>query len=259
MTSRTDPAAPAAVRAATAWHEAWHPLYRVGGLAALLYVAVLLAALVLDTVAPPPVTGSVDTLLYIADHRALYSAAQVLWILPGYLMVLVFVAVGVALAPVGRSWALLAGLLGALPPALSLAVPVSTRGSLILVTLSDRYVAGTSAEQAGIVAAAEGVIAENSTVTLTGPLAAVGLLAAALVMTRGVFPPLLGWLGVGAGALTLAAELLRFVVPELYLAALLQWVWVIWTGIVLLRLGGRGRPAPAAPQYSEGDIRPPVT
>ncbi|MEC5183410.1 hypothetical protein RCH12_000865 [Cryobacterium sp. MP_3.1] len=252
MTSRADQAAPAAALAATAWHGAWQPLYRVGGLAALLYVLLLLAAVVLDRVAPPPVTGAVDTLLFIADHTAVYTAAQVLWILPGYLMVLVFVAVGVALTPVGRSWALLAGLLGALPPALSLAIPVSTRGSLILVTLSDRYADASRAEQAGIVAATEAVIAENTTVTLTGPLAAVGLLVAALVMTRGVFPPLLGWLGVAAGALTLAAELLRFLVPELYLAALLQWVWVVWTGIALLRLGGRGeKPAPAAPRYSE--------
>lgn len=72
------------------------------------------------------------------------------------------------------------------------------------------------------------------------------------MMTRGVFPRLLGWLGVGAGALGLAAELLRFVLPQLYLAALLQWVWVVWTGIVLLRLGARrGEPAQPAPQYSE--------
>lgn len=222
-----------------AWHAAWHPLYRVGGLAALLYVLVLLAAIVLDSMVPPPVTTGVDTLEFIAGHRAIYAAAQVLWIIPGYLMVLVYLAVGVALAPVGRSWALLAGVLGALPQALSLTIPVSTRGSLILVTLSDRYLAAAPDQQSAIAAAAEGVIAENNTVTLPGPLMAVGLVVAAIAMTRGVFPPLLGWLGVAAGALGLAAELLRFVVPDLYLAALLQWVWLVWTAVVLLRLGGR--------------------
>ena len=240
MTSRADRAAPAGARAAAAWHESWHPLYRVGGVAALLYVVVLCTAVVLDTLAPPPVTGSLDTLVFIAEHRALYTAAQILWILPGYLAVLVFVTVGVALVPVGRSWALLAGLLGALAPALSLAIPVSTRGSLILVTLSDRYATAPSAEQPGIVAAAEAVIAENTTVTFTGPLTMIGLVVTALVMTRGVFPRLLGWLGVAAGVLGLAAEVLRFVLPGLYLGALLQWVWLVWTGIVLLRLGARG-------------------
>ena len=74
----------------------------------------------------------------------------------------------------------------------------------------------------------------------------IGLLVTALVMTRGVFPRLLGWLGVAAGVLGLAAEVLRFVLPGLYLAALLQWVWVVWTGIVLLRLGARGESAPEA-------------
>ena len=256
MTSRADQATPAAARAAAAWHDSWHPLYRVGGVAALLYVVVLGAAVVLDSLAPPPVTGSLDTLVFIADHRVLYTATQILWILPGYLAVLVYVAIGVALAPVGRSWALLAGLLGALPPALSLAIPVSTRGSLILVTLSDRYTTAPPAEQPGIIAAAEAVIAENTTVTFTGPLTMIGLLVTALVMTRGVFPFPLGWLGVAAGVLGLAAEVLRFVLPGLYLAALLQWVWVAWTGIALLRLGARGEPAaapaePPVPRYSE--------
>ncbi|WP_165384969.1 DUF4386 family protein [Cryobacterium sp. SO1] len=240
MTSRAEQASPTAARAAAAWHGSWHPLYRVGGVAALLYVVVLLTAVVLDTLAPPPVTGSLDTLVFIADHRVLYTAGQILWILPGYLAVLVYVAVGIALAPVGRSWALLAGLLGAMPPALSLAIPVSTRGSLILVPLSDRYASAPAEEQPGIVAAAEAVIAENTTVTFTGPLWMIGLLVTALVMTRGVFPRPLGWLGVAVGVLGLAAEVLRFVLPGLYLAALLQWVWVVWTGIVLLRLGARG-------------------
>ena len=219
----------------------------------MLFVLLLLIALVLDVLVPPPVTGSVDTLLFIADHKAVYITQQVLWIGPGYLMVLVFVALGVALAPVGRSWALLAGLLGALPWALSLAIPVSTRGSLILVTLSDRFVAAAPSERPAIVAAAETVVAENNTLTLTGPLAAIGLVVAGLAMTRGVFPSILGWLGVAAGVLGVAAELLRFVAPDLYLGALLQWVWLVWTGLVLLRLGPpHPATAPAPPRSEAG-------
>lgn len=234
----------------TVWHAGWHPLYRVGGVAALVFVAMLLAAAVLDTIAPPPATGTADTLQFVADHKALYLTAQVLWILPGYAAMVVFVAVGVALAPVGRSQALLAGLLGAVPWALTLAIPVSTRGSPILVTLSDRYLVAPPADRAGIVAAADAVIAENDTVTLVGPLLAVGLVVTGLVMTRGVFPPLLGWLGVVAGALGFAGEVLRFVLPGLYLAQLLQWVWMVWTALVLLRLGALGRAA-AQSRYSE--------
>jgi hypothetical protein len=239
------------------WHAAWHPLYRVGAVAAVLYVTVLLTAIGLDSVAPPPATDAAGLLEFIGEHRAIYAAAQVLWIVPGYLMVLVYLALGVALAPVGRTWALLAGVLGALPQALSLAIPVSTRGSLVLVTLSDRYLAAEPGRQAAIEAAAEGVIAENGTVALPGPLMAVGLLVAAIAMTRGVFPALLGWLGVVAGTLGLAAELLRFVVPSLYLASLLQWVWLVWTALVLLRLGGRSgttaSPRPGSEAGRDGD------
>jgi len=53
----------------------------------------------------------------------------------------------VALAPLNKSVALLAAVIGALPWALFLAVPVASRGSLILVDLSDSYAnaAGTLA------------------------------------------------------------------------------------------------------------------
>ncbi|MBE4720010.1 hypothetical protein DAD99_18245 [Pseudarthrobacter sp. AB1] len=92
-----------------------------------------------DFIAPPPVHGGAETLEFIAENKSLYIAEQILWILPSILPVVVFVALFVALAPLGRSTALLATVVGGVPWALLLAVPVSSRGSLSLVYHSDRY------------------------------------------------------------------------------------------------------------------------
>lgn len=102
--------------------NAWRGLYRAGGTAALVFVALLIAALVIDFIAPPPVHGSAATLEFIASNKVLYITEQLLWILPGILPVIVFVALFVALAPVSRSLALLAAVVGGLPWARLLAV-----------------------------------------------------------------------------------------------------------------------------------------
>ncbi|WP_167045759.1 hypothetical protein [Salinibacterium sp. ZJ454] len=77
------------------------------------------------------------TLEFIAQNKAVYIAEQILWILPNIRPVLVFVALFIALAPVNKSFALIATVLGALPWALILAIPVTSRASLSLVYLSD--------------------------------------------------------------------------------------------------------------------------
>ena len=109
----------------------------------MLFVALLILALVLDFAAPPPVHGGAATLEFIARNKGIYLAEQLLWIVPNILPVLVFVALFVALAPLDKSLALLATVVGGLSWALILAVPVTSRGSLVLVYLSDRYTAGS--------------------------------------------------------------------------------------------------------------------
>ena len=221
-------------------HE-WKPLFRWAGAASLLFVLLLITALVLDFLAPPPVHGGAETLEFIAANKANYIAEQILWILPNILPVLVFVALFVALAPGQRSLALMALVFGALPWALILAVPVSSRGSLNLIYLSDRYMAaGTEAERNTYATAAEALIAENNTPAIVGSLSAFGILLMAIAMTKGpgvLFPRWVAWLGVTTGALGVLSEILRHAVPEFYWGyGILLWVWFIATGIALIRL-----------------------
>jgi Domain of unknown function (DUF4386) len=207
----------------------------------VLFVILLIAALVLDFLAPPPVHGGAETLEFIAANKGNYVAEQILWILPNILPVLVFTALFVALAPTQRSLALIALIFGALPWALILAIPVSSRGSLNLIYLSDRYMgASTEAERSVFATAAEALIAENNTPAIVGSLSAFGILLMAIAMAKGpkaLFSRWLAWLGIATGALGVVSEILRHAVPEFYWGyGILLWVWFIATGIALIRL-----------------------
>lgn len=236
---RTPGAAGAHVQAGD--HHGWKLLYLVAGASSILFVLLLIAALVLDFMAPPPVHGGAATLDFIASHKAGYVAEQILWILPNIFPVLVFTALFVALSAFRKSLPLMALVVGALPWALLLAVPVSSRGSLNLVYLSDRFVAaGTEEERRTYATAAEAIIAENNTPAIVGVLSALGILLMGLAMLtsgKATFPRYLAWLGIATGALGVVSELLRHAAPGVYWGyGILLWSWFIATGVALIRL-----------------------
>jgi len=238
-------------RGAAAGGQSWRQLYFWAGISAVAFVALLILAVVLDAVAPPPIHGGAETLEFIARHKGVYVAEQLLWTVPNILPVLVFVTLFVALAPVNKSLALLATVIGALPWALFLAVPVTSRGSLILVDLSDSYMNAIGADGADAklryATAAEAVIAENNTPAAVGVLSALGILLISLTMLKGVLPRAVAWLGVAAGAVGVVAEALRFAVPEVYLVyGILMWAWFTAVGIALIRMARRTPRAGAA-------------
>lgn len=236
-------------RGAPGTRPGWGLLYLTAGASSILFVLLLIAALVLDFLAPPPVHGGAATLEFIAANKTNYVAEQVLWILPNILPVLVFTALFVGLMPFRKSLPLIALIFGALPWALLLAVPVSSRGSLNLVYLSDRYMsAATEGERSAYTTAAEAIIAENNTPAIAGVLSALGILLMGLAMLTAAapFPQYLAWLGIGTGALGVLSEALRHTVPDFYWGyGILLWLWFIATGIVLIRLS---RPARLASQ-----------
>ena len=220
--------------------QTWRPLYFAAGISSVTFVLLLIAALVVDSLAPPPVHGGTATLEFIAQNRALYTAEQVLWILPNILAVLVFVTLFVALKPLGQSLALIATVIGALPWALFLAIPVTSRGALPLVYLSDQYAGASGGERERFSVAAEAIIAENNTPAIVGVLSATGILLISLVMTRGILPRAVAWLGVLTGALGIVSEALRHAAPWFYWGyGVLLWAWFIAVGIALIRLASR--------------------
>lgn len=226
---------------------AYRPFYRVAGVASLLYVVLSLAALTLDFVTPPPVTGGTETLGFIAEHKASYIAEQILWIAPDILPVVTFLALYLALRHVNAGLALASTVVAGIPWAVLLAIPVSSRGSLVLVTLSDWYMAAATPELRDRYAtAAEAIIAEGNTPGIAGVLAAVGILLVSLVMLRSTLPRTLAWLGIATGVVGVASEVLRYAVPMFYsVYGLLLWAWFVMVGILLLRLASSRR-GPAA-------------
>lgn len=241
------PGRTAAPRTPPADSQSWRQLYFWAGISSVLFVALLILALILDFAAPPPVHGGAETLEFIARNKRTYIAEQLLWVLPNILPVLVFVALYVALAPFNKSLALLATVIGALSWALILAVPVTSRGSLVLVYLSDRYAgAADDAARLRYSTAAEAIVAENNTPGVVGILSVLGILLISVVMLKGALPRFLAWLGIATGALGVVAEALRHAVPELYPGyGLLLWVWFVAVGVALIRLAGRRAPVGA--------------
>lgn len=211
---------------------AWSSLYRIGGWSGILFAGPYLGAIVLLVIAPPPVNPSgAETLEYVAAHRWLYGTEQVLWLAPGLLAMIVLLAVSVALRRLDHGYVAMAGLVGVSSWALSLALPVTGGGAPLLVYLSNGYMATTSPERRTAYATvAEGLIAENNTPNLVGVLTTVGILFMSLVMTKGVFPRWIAYLGIATGGIGFASELLRPVLGIAY--SIYGVLLLVWFGAV---------------------------
>jgi len=186
----------------------WHLLYRIGGISAWIFVAMLVAGIVLVGAAPrPPAGGGTATLNYIAAHRMLYIVNQQVWLVPGFFAMVTYLALYPALKGLNQSLAALGAVVGGSAWALSLAIPTTTEGAPALVYLSDQFMAAADpARRVALATAAETLIAQNRTTVVVGPLEAVALLIVSIVMLKGVFPKAVAYLGVATGVLGISAE-----------------------------------------------------
>ena len=90
----------------------WRPLYRAGAAAAGLAVILYVAALVIFVVTPAPplsTSGGGATLDFVAGERGIYIIRQLLWLMPSLLLMVVVLALTVALSPLNKSFATIAG------------------------------------------------------------------------------------------------------------------------------------------------------
>lgn len=227
--------------------QAWQPLHRIGGIAAFIFVAMVVVPVVLVVAAPlPPVEGRA-LLEYIADHKVVYLTQLVTFVGLGIPALVVFTAVGTALAGVNRGIALLGGVLGVASETVALAIgssPQSLHGGLVI--LSNAYASATTdVERDSLVSAAEALIATANGMPWAGILTALAIATLSSIMGRGVFSRPLAVLGVVTGVLGVFAEALRPLIGGGYAVyGLLLPVWFGWVGVALLRLGrGDGRPA----------------
>lgn len=219
--------------------ETWGPLYRAGAISAGIAVAMYTVATVVFAFGTAlPEAGGATMLEYVDAHRSSYVLRQLLWLVPGLFLMVVFLALAVALRRHGRSLAAIAGLIGVSSWAVSFAWPTTGDGSLAMVLLSDRYAeAATAGEQASFVAAAEALDALNDAPAAIGVLQALGVLLVSLLMLRGTFTRPLAWLGVATGAVGIVAEALRpFLGAGYAVYGLLLFVWLAWVAVELWRL-----------------------
>ena len=226
----------------------WRMLYRIGGISAGLFVALLVVATALAVTTPAaPTAGGAATLEYIASNRTLYIVQQQLWLVPGIFATVVYLALYPALKPLHASLAALGCAVGGITWALTLAMPTTSTGAPALVYLSDQYAATNDpAQRIALVGAAESLIAINRTPTAVGVLTTVGMLIVSLVMLQGVFPRWIAYLGIATGILGVASEALRPVIEGGY--GVYGLLLLVWTAAVGWRLYGLvvTRPAAAA-------------
>ena len=221
----------------------WRALYRAGGVSALLFVLLVVVPVALVFLAPLPPTEGAPLLEYIAEHKAVYLTQLVSF---------------VALKDLDKSTVVIGGLFGVASEIIALALgssPQSLHGGLMI--LSDAYAAaGTEGERAGLVNAAEALIAATNAVSWGGILTAAGILVLSLVMRRGVFGRSTAIIGILAGSVGILSEAFRPLIGSAYLLyGLLLPIWFAMVGWRLLRLerqdrdvgdGARPEPGPGA-------------
>jgi hypothetical protein len=218
----------------------WRQLYRIGGISAWIFVAMIVAGIVLVGAAPrPPAAGGTATLNYIAAHRMLYIVNQQVWLVPGFFAMVTYLALYPALKGLNQSLAALGAVVGGSAWALSLAIPTTTEGAPALVYLSDQFMATADpARRVALATAAETLIAQNRTTVVVGPLMAVGMLIVSIVMLNGVFPKAVAYLGVATGVLGISAEAVRMLFEGFYVFyGVLLPIWMGAVGWNLYRLG----------------------
>lgn len=222
----------------------WGPLYRVGGWSAVLYVLLVLVPVVLVFVAPVPPTRGAALLEYIAAHKFVYLTELVCFVGLAVPALVVFSAVAVALKGANRSIAAIGGLFGITSEVIALALgssPQSLHGGLVV--LSNAYqTAGGDADRAGLVSAADALIAATNAVSWAGILTAAAILLLSSIMRKdSFFGPVVATIGVLAGAVGIVAEALRPMIGPAYLIyGLLLPTWFALVGWKLLHLDPEG-------------------
>lgn len=220
----------------------WSRLYLVSGVAALVYVVLVLLPVALLFAAPLPPTEGRALLEYVAAHRVVYLTELICFVGLAVPALVVFAGLTVALKGLDRTTAAIGGLFGIVSETIALAMgssPQSLHGGLVV--LSNSYLtADSEAERAALSAAADALIAATNAVSWGGVLTAVAILLLSWVMRRGVFSRAVGTFGVVTGAAGIVSEVVPSLIGWGYLLyGLMLPTWFALVGLNLLRLARR--------------------
>lgn len=215
--------------------------YVAGGIGAALYLITTIVIPFVITIWLLPrfweVLDDPPALLpWIADHALGWHVVQGFTLEGAIFAIIAFVGLWLALRRIDPLWSAMAAIVGITYQLLSMAYYPVLLG---LAYLGEKYPTVGAEQQRNLVAAAEGLVAQNSgfNPVYEGLLAA-SVLMFSMVMLRGAFPSWLGYLGVATGVVAIAALALH---PVLGLTYLLWWVFfLIWFSGVswyLVKLG----------------------
>ena len=218
-------------------------LYRVGGIAALIFGIgyIIIMALYVPMGAPP--NGVEARLAYMAGHTTAWWSILGLSVLTDFLLVPIALSLYLALRGINRNAMLLAAVFTGLFIILDLALTWTNYA--VLIPLSGSY-ASTSidAQKAAVVAAAtypttvleSDLLFVYNTFTLS-----IGILLTGLVMLKGVFNKVTAYLGLATGFFGIVAVAGPFIIRALesaiILASALTTIWVLLVSLRLIRLG----------------------
>lgn len=229
----------------------WSPLYRAGGVSALVFVLLVMLPVVLVFAAPVPPSEGASLLAYIAANKVVYLTELVCFVGLGVPAMVVFLAVGVAVKDVDKNLAAIGGLFGVASEVIALALgssPQSLHGGLVL--LSDSYAtAQTDAQRGSLAGSADTLIAATNAVSWAGILTAAAILVLAIVMRRGLFGTPIVVLGILTGTVGIVCEAFRPLIGPAYLLyGLALPVWFGMVGWRLLRIAGASARETSSPR-----------
>jgi hypothetical protein len=219
----------------------WRGLYRAGGVSAILYVVLALAAPTAQVL-----TAQYDfkmdgpTLLqFIASNKLWWMILQTAVLGTSILAIVSFVALFVALKHLDKSYAAIGAIVASVCQLLFIAYYPVILG---LVYLSDQYVAATDTQRVVFATAAESLIAMNNAFNpLYESVFAVSILILSLVMLKGVFHKSVAYLGMATCVVAFIGLALWPIVGVNYFWWWLLFViWFIAVGWKLYRLGSSG-------------------
>ena len=219
-------------------------LYRVGGVAAIVFgiAYIVIIALYVPTGARPG--GAEAWLAHIARHTTVWGAILGLSVLTDFLLIPIALSLYRALQGINRNVMLTATACVGLFVVLDLALTWTNIASLI--ALSGHYAAATTdAQRAVFVTAAiypSSVVDSNLLFVYNSLILAVGILMTGLVMLQGIFGKGTAYLGLATGILAIVSVASAFFASTvssimIILASVLTTGWVLLAGYKLHRLG----------------------
>lgn len=212
----------------------WYLLYKIGGAAALLMVALIVAQSIVYIVWPPPDTAAEYFALFQTNPLLGLLSLDLIYLIDNALMVPIYLALYIALRRSDESLMALGLALGFV----GLAAYYASNTAFEMYALSNQHAtAATATEQAALLGAGQAMLAiyKGTAFNVYYVLNCVALLLFSIVMLRGrVFSRTAGYLGLAAGLLMIVPSTVGTI--GLIFALLSLVPWTIWLVLFARRL-----------------------